>query len=49
MYSTPVATDQFVDVAYSPMLSPHHGAGTGRGARLDLLDSSAPPAAQQTD
>ena len=41
--SSPVSVDQFADVAYSPLLLPNHGAGTGRGARLKLLVDSAPP------
>ena len=28
---------QFEDVAYSPVLLPNHGAGTGCGACLELL------------
>jgi hypothetical protein len=43
--STPVSPGQFDDAAYSPVLLPNHGAGTGRGARLELLDApSAAPA-----
>ena len=38
LHSFLVLPDQFVDAAYSPMLLPNHGAGTGRGARLELLD-----------
>ena len=38
---------QFVDAAYTPLLLPNHGAGTGRGARLELLDEQ-PPASPQT-
>jgi hypothetical protein len=38
LHSTPLASDQFVDAAYTPILLPNHGAGTGRGARLELLD-----------
>jgi histone deacetylase 1/2 len=30
-------SDQFVDAAYTPSLLPNHGAGLGRGARLELL------------
>ena len=41
--SSPVSIDQFADVAYSPLLLPNSGAGTGRGARLELLEDSAPP------
>ena len=38
-------SDQFVDAAYTPVLLADHGAGTGRGARLELLvaESSTPP------
>jgi hypothetical protein len=43
--STPDSPGQFDDAAYSPVLLPNHGAGTGRGARLELLDApSAAPA-----
>lgn len=51
LHSFPVLPDQFVDAAYSPLLLPNHGAGTGRGARLELLDDavvSAAPAAAAT-
>lgn len=51
LHSFPVLPDQFVDAAYSPLLLPNHGAGTGRGARLELLDNavvSAAPAAAAT-
>jgi hypothetical protein len=43
--STPVSLGQFDDAAYSPVLLPNHGAGTSRGACLELLDapSTAPP------
>ena len=40
LHSSSVASDQFDDVAYSPLLLPNHGAGTGRGARLELLEDS---------
>jgi hypothetical protein len=33
-----LSSDQFVDAAYTPMLLANHGAGQGRGARLELLD-----------
>src|SRR4051812_17753899 len=33
---------QFEDVAYSPVLLPNHGAGTGCGACLELLPDAAP-------
>jgi hypothetical protein len=43
--STPVSPGQFDDAAYSPVLLHNHGAGTGHGARLELLDvPSAAPA-----
>jgi hypothetical protein len=45
-HSTPVSPGQFDDAAYSPVLLPNHGADTGRGARLELLD--APSAALAT-
>jgi histone deacetylase 1/2 len=35
-HSSPVMSDQFEDVAHSPLLLPNHGAGIGRGARLHL-------------
>jgi histone deacetylase 1/2 len=48
--STPVSPGQFDDAAYSPVLLPNHGAGTGRGARLELLDApSAAPATPHID
>ena len=37
MHSSPLMPGQFEDVAYSPVLLPNHGAGIGRGARLELL------------
>jgi histone deacetylase 1/2 len=40
--SSPVSIDQFVDAAYSPLLLPNHGAGIGRGARLEHLEDDAP-------
>jgi hypothetical protein len=40
--SVPVSLDQFEDYAYAPLLLPNHGAGIGRGARLELLDEPAP-------
>jgi hypothetical protein len=40
--SVPVSLDQFKDYAYAPLLLTNHGAGTGRGARLELLDEPAP-------
>ena len=38
LHSFPVLPAQFVDAAYSPLFLPNHGAGTGRGARLELLE-----------
>jgi histone deacetylase 1/2 len=40
--TTPPTLDQFVDVAYTPSLLPNHGAGVGRGARLEILDAEDP-------
>src|SRR5207244_1693163 len=40
--SSPLA-DQFNDYAHAPLLLPNHGAGTGRGARLELLSDAAGP------
>jgi hypothetical protein len=40
--TTPPTPDQFVDAAYTPSLLPNHGAGVGRGARLELLDDEDP-------
>jgi hypothetical protein len=42
MHSSSIAADQSEDVAYSPVLLPNHGAGIGRGARLELLDAAPP-------
>ena len=36
-------SDQFVDAAHPPTLLANHGAGHGRGARLELLDDASPP------
>ena len=41
--STSPLLAQFVDIAYSPALLPNHAAGTGRGARLELLDEQEEP------
>jgi hypothetical protein len=43
-------SDQFVDAAYTPILLANHGAGSGRDARLELLDEepSSPPVDQCT-
>jgi hypothetical protein len=38
--TTPLRPDQFDDAAYTPLLLANHGAGNGRGARLELLDDS---------
>jgi hypothetical protein len=43
LHSSSIASDQFDDVAYSPVLLPNHGAGTGRGARLEILEATEPP------
>jgi hypothetical protein len=40
--TTPPTPDQFVDASYTPSLLPNHGAGVGRGARLELLDDKDP-------
>ena len=51
--TSPILPGQFVDVAYSPVLLPNHGAGIGRGARMELLDcpvsSSVAPASIHVD
>jgi histone deacetylase 1/2 len=52
-HSSPVMSDQFEDVAHSPLLLPNHGVGIGRGARLHLQDitdasSDAPLTAGQS-
>jgi hypothetical protein len=44
--SSLLLADQFMDTAYAPSLLANHGAGVGRGARLELLTpeaSTAPP------
>jgi hypothetical protein len=38
---SPLHSDPFVDVAYTPLLLANHGAGQGRGARLELLDEKS--------
>jgi hypothetical protein len=38
----PVSLDQFEDYTHAPSLLPNHGAGTGRGARLQLLEEDSP-------
>jgi hypothetical protein len=40
--SSRVSIDWFADIAHSPALLPNHGVGTGRGARLELLEDLAP-------
>jgi hypothetical protein len=40
--TTPLIPDQFVNAAYTPSLLPNHGAGVGRGGRLELLDDEDP-------
>lgn len=40
--------DQFVNAAYTPLLLPNHGAGTGRGARLELLDEQLPASSRMS-
>jgi hypothetical protein len=50
MHSSSIASDQFDDAAYSSVLLSNHGAGTGRGARLELLDDiPVQPAAQPVE
>ena len=49
MHSSSIVSDQFDDVAYSPVLLPNHGAGTGRGARLEILEASEPPSLASSD
>ena len=39
-HSFPVLPDQIMDAAYSPLLLPNYGVGTGRGARLELFDDN---------
>ena len=41
--SLPTELDQFADIAHAPVLLPNHGAGTGRGARLELLTNPPSP------
>jgi hypothetical protein len=41
MHSSPFSLGQFEDVAYSPLLLPNHGAGTGCGAHLEELPDAA--------
>jgi hypothetical protein len=43
--STPVSPGQFDDATYSLELLPNHGAGTSRGAHLELLDAPSTAAA----
>jgi hypothetical protein len=44
MESSLLSADQFMDTAYAPSLLANHGAGVGRGARLELLTPEAPTA-----
>jgi hypothetical protein len=49
-----LSPDKFIDFAYSPIHLPNHGAGTGRIARLQLLDgddapSASPPSSPDID
>jgi histone deacetylase 1/2 len=41
--ANPLHPDQFDDAAYTPLLLANHGAGLGRGVRLELLDDDSPP------
>jgi hypothetical protein len=41
-FDLPVSLDQFEDYAHAPSLFPNHGAGTGRGARLEILEDIIP-------
>jgi histone deacetylase 1/2 len=49
--TSPPQPDQFVDAAYPTLLLANHGAGLGRGARLELLDDTAdsPPSSPHVD
>jgi hypothetical protein len=49
MESSLLSANQFVDIAYAPYLLANHGAGTGRGARLELLTSEASPSGSGGD
>ena len=40
--ASPLYPDQFDDAANMPLLLANHGAGSGRGATLELLDDSPP-------
>jgi hypothetical protein len=42
--SSLLSADQFMDTTYAPSLLANHGAGVGRGARLELLTPEAPSA-----
>jgi histone deacetylase 1/2 len=46
----PLFADQFVDTAYTPLLLDNHGAGQGRGARLEILEDEpmTPPSADRS-
>jgi hypothetical protein len=41
MESSLLSADQFMDTTYAPSLLANHGAGVGRGARLELLTPEA--------
>jgi hypothetical protein len=41
-FASPVPLDQFEDYAHASSLLPNHGASTGRGAWLELLDDHVP-------
>jgi hypothetical protein len=45
--SLPTSLDQFEDIAHAPVLLPNHGAGIGRGARLEVL-SESPSSSEDT-
>jgi hypothetical protein len=47
--SSPTSIDQFTDIAHAPVLLSNHGAGTGRGAHLELLEEPSSPAADHVD
>jgi hypothetical protein len=49
LHSSSILPSQFEDVTYAPVLLPNHGAGIGRGARLELLPDSAPTLASHVD
>jgi hypothetical protein len=47
--SSPTSIDQFADIAHAHVLLSNHGAGTGRGARLELLEEPSSLAADHVD